>query len=79
MEARQIRNYSDLLYAIQALANCVYPYTAPAEAWRRGIFDEVAIPYTDEPTVSQLYLIEAFLLDKLQEMHKQTEGLLNGK
>lgn len=76
MKARTIRNYSDLLYSIQALANCVYPYFPPSEEWRRGVFDEAGVPYTDEPTIGQLYCIEAFLLDQLAKMHEQTERLM---
>jgi hypothetical protein len=79
MNPRQIRNYSDCLYFVQAVANCVYPYAPPAEMWRRGIFDAAGIPYTDEPTLSQLYAINAFLLDELKKMHEQTEGIGQGE
>ena len=76
MKPRQNRSYSDCLYFVQSLANCVYPDQPPAETWRRGIFDAVGIPYTDEPTISQLWLIEEYLLKHIQEMHNQTEVLM---
>lgn len=79
MQARQNRNYSDVLYFVQCLANCVYPMFRPLEDWRRGVFDAVGIPYTDEPTLSQLWLIEAFLIEKIAEMHQQTERLMEVK
>lgn len=76
MNARQNQNYSDCLYFVQALANCVYPMFRPLEEWRRGLFDNAGIPYTDEPTIPQLWLIEEFLIGKIAEMHDQTEKLL---
>ena len=84
LQPRQNRSYSDCLYSIQALANCVYPYPIPAtettaEEWRRGIFDAVGIPYTEEPTIGQLWLIEEFLIEKIKEMHQQTEALMEVK
>ena len=59
--------------------NAVYPMYRPLEEWRRGVFDAVGIPYTDEPTISQLWLIEAFLIEKIAEMHQQTEQLMEVK
>ena len=79
LQPRQNRSYSDCLYFVQSLANCVYPMFQPLEEWRRGIFDAVGIPYTDEPTLGQLWLIEEFLLSKVQEMHQQTEVLMEVK
>ena len=79
MIPRQNQDYSDCLYFVQALANCVYPYFRPIEQWRRALFDAVGMPYTDEPTISQLWLIEDFLLEKIQEMHQQTEKLMEVK
>lgn len=76
MNQRNNRNYSDCLYFVQALANCVYPYEPPAETWRRAIFDQAAIPYTDQPTISQLWLLEAFLIENIDAIHRQTEQLM---
>lgn len=76
LEPRQTRQYSDVLYQVQGIAHVLYPWFSPgfyAALWRTcGI--EVEIGH--EPTLSQLYVAEEFLLSELNDMHGRTEMLL---
>jgi len=36
----------------------------------------ITVERGEEPTLSQLYLVEAFLLDQLQQQHQEVERML---
>ena len=79
LQPRRPRGYSDVLYQVRAMAMILYPYFKPGwdvTLWRTaGIEVEIG----EDPTLSQLYLVEAWLLDELQKMHEATEKILEGK
>jgi len=79
MQRRAIRSYSDVMYVVQALAKCLYPYYQDFEKpWIMAIYETAGITVErgEEPTLSQLYLVEAFLLDQLQQQHQEVERML---
>lgn len=74
---RTIRSYADVLYHVRALACACYPSYRQAN-FESMIWEEAGIdvPVGEDPTLSQLYLVEEWLLDQLNEMHEQTLMLL---
>ena len=81
MEPRTSRGYSDVLYQVQALAHVVFPRPAMRDnsySFMQAIYRQagIEVPVGEEPTLSQLYIVEGWLLDKLQEMHLITERML---
>ena len=79
MQRRTIRSYSDVLYSVQALARCLYPYYQDYEKpWLATVYQTVGITVErgQEPTLSQLYLVQAFLLDQLQQQHQEVEEMM---
>lgn len=73
---RPTKTYSDVLYQVHAIANALYVHFRPgwyAALWRTCGLD---VPIDQEPTLSQLYIAEEFLLSELNDMHQRTEMLL---
>lgn len=77
--ARKSDRYVSVLYQVQALAKVVYPYFTPG--WHIALWETagITVPVGEDPTLSQLYLVEEFLIAVLNEMHEQTLMLLEAQ
>ena len=81
MDARTPRGYSDVLYQVQGLAHVVFLRPATRDngySFMHALYREagIEVPVGEDPTLSQLYIVEGWLLEKLQEMHLTTERML---
>lgn len=78
---RKTNSYADVLYQVQALASVVYPFRTMRDAGRlfiESVYETagIVVPVGEDPTLSQLYLVEEYLIAVLNEMHEQTLMLL---
>ena len=76
LQPRPVRTYSDVLYQVCSIASVLYVHFRPdwhAALWRTCGLD---VPIDQEPTLSQLYVAEEFLLSELNNAHQRTEMLL---
>lgn len=81
MVPRTPRGYSDVLYQVQGLAHVVFLRPATRDngySFMQALYREAGIEVEvgEEPTLSQLYIVEGWLLDKLQEVHQIIERML---
>lgn len=78
MKRRIHRKYGDVLYTVSALADVLYPCWHGALGWIDEVYatSGIQINPEEEPTIGQLYAIEAFLIDEIQKLHEETETLL---
>lgn len=81
---RKPDSYLSVIYQVQALAKVVYSHRrtgGTGQDFMAMVYETagIIVPAGEDPTLSQLYLVEEYLIAVLNEMHEQTLMLLEAQ